>query len=434
MTGSIQKKGKSYYLVFRMRDPQTRKRKQKWIPAGKTKRGAERKLAELMGEVLSGTYRDIKTITFAEFSELWLDSYAKTRTKPSTIETYCSIIKKHLIPAFGDYLLTEIDAGMVQKYVASKLESLKPKTLVNHVVPLKEMFKHAVRWGYLRANPAEHVERPRVEREEMDILTPDEIRLFLDHARPTYKALFLTAVLTGMRRGELLGLQWSDIDWNSNQIHVRRSLWKDQFITPKSKTSIRRIDMSPYLASELKKHKLSSPNSEVDLVFCNSKGNRLDPETLVKKEFQPALRRAKIRRVSFHSLRHSNVALRIAEGQNLKYIQNQLGHASIQTTLDTYGHLVKEHNTEQAKRLDNGLGFAEQSEGVSDSVRRLLEEKGKRPSKSLSSRKDSAEPVGTTTQLVTIPTSTTSSVNTTFPASHIQATRFSAQNLSTMAW
>jgi integrase len=73
-------------------------------------------------------------------------------------------------------------------------------------------FKHAVRWGYLRANPAEHVENPRVEREEMDILTPDEIRLFLDQVKPAYKALFLTAVLTGMRRGELLGLQWSDVN------------------------------------------------------------------------------------------------------------------------------------------------------------------------------------------------------------------------------
>ncbi|MDH5769277.1 MAG: site-specific integrase, partial [Nitrospirota bacterium] len=236
--------------------------------------------------------------------------------------------------------------------------SVKPKTVINELVPAKEMLKHAVRWGYLKVNPAEYVERPRVEKEEMDILIPDEIKLFLEQVTPKYKPFFLTAILTGMRRGELLGLQWGDIDWNSKQIYVRRLLWKGQFVTPKSKLSVRRIDMSPYLAVELKKHLMSSPFKELDnLVFCNSESKPFDADTLVKRQFLPALRRAKIRHVSFHSLRHTNVALRIEQGQNIKYIQNQLGHASIQTTLDRYGHLIKEVNSEQAKKLDSILGF-----------------------------------------------------------------------------
>ena len=115
--------------------------------------------------------------------------------------------------------------------------------------------------------------------------------------------------------------------------------------------------MSPYLARELRKHILASQNNELDLVFSNTEGNLIDPDTMVRRHFLPALKRAGIRKIRFHDLRHTNVALRIEQGQNIKYIQNQLGHASIQTTLDRYGHLINDVNTEQAKKLDRILGF-----------------------------------------------------------------------------
>ena len=234
---------------------------------------------------------------------------------------------------------------------------IQPKTVINELVVVKEMFKHAMRWGYIKINPAEYVERPRMESKEMEILSPDEVRRFLEQTPPRHKTLFLMAVLTGMRRGELLALRKKDVDWKNSQILVNRSVWKGRFISPKSKTSIRKIDMSPYLARELQRHIAASPQSELDLVFSNSMGNLIDPDTMVKKKFLPALKRAGIRKVRFHDLRHTNVALRIEQGQNIKYIQNQLGHASIQTTLDRYGHLINDVNTEQAKKLDRILGF-----------------------------------------------------------------------------
>ena len=98
----------------------------------------------------------------------------------------------------------------------------------------------------------------------------------------------------------------------------------------------------------------------MNLVFCNDEGKPLSPDALVRRQFFPALRRAKLRKIRFHDLRHTNVALRIAENQNIKYIQHQLGHASIQTTLDRYGHLMSEGNQEQAKGLDSRLRFSEQ--------------------------------------------------------------------------
>ncbi|MDH3973505.1 MAG: site-specific integrase [Deltaproteobacteria bacterium] len=380
MRGSIQKKGKSYYIVFRIPDPKTGKKKLKWVPAGQTKKEADIKLNELMGEVHNGTYRELKKATFAEFAELWLNSYAKTKTKPSTFKSYQDIINKHMIPVMGDYYLSELDTGRLQRYVAMRLQSVKPKTVINEIVPLKKMFKHAVLWGYLKINYAECVERPRVEKEEMDIFSPEEINLFLNHVATKFKPFFLTAVLTGMRRGELIGLQWGDIDWNHKQIHVRRAFCNTskKSISPKSKSSVRRIDLTPSLVSALKRHKLACPLSEDDLVFCTSKGTPFDPDSIVKREYLPALRRAGLRKIRFHDLRHSNVALRIEEGQNIKYIQNQVGHASIQTTLDRYGHLIKEVNQEQAMKLDSALGFVEDSDSSLDCVRRTLEAANKK--------------------------------------------------------
>lgn len=333
-----------------------------------------------MGDVHNGTYRELKKATFAEFADLWLASYAKGNTKPSAYKSYYDIINNHFKPVMGDYALTELDTGRLQMYVARRLGKVKPKTVINEIVPLKKMFSHAVKWGYLKNNPAEHVERPRVEKEEMEVLAPGDINVFLDNVTPKHKPFFLTGVLTGMRRGEIIGLQWGDIDWNHKQIHVRRAFCNTskKLTSPKSKASVRKIDMPPTLVIALKKHKLACPHSELDLVFCTSKGTPLDGDSMVKREFLPALRRGGIRRVRFHDLRHTNVALRIEQGQNIKYIQNQVGHASIQTTLDRYGHLIKEVNQEQAIKLDSALGYVEQSGSSLEPVRRVLEDSNKK--------------------------------------------------------
>jgi integrase len=382
MRGSIIKKANNYYACLWING------KKKWFSgAGPSRRKAEAILTEKLAEVQRGTYREITKLRFRDFTNQWLDSYAAHRVKGSTLRSYRDIIRNHLVPAFGDYPLTDITTALLQRYVSERLNAAKPvkknrkqgertdipgetekpalpfqpKTVINEVVVMKEMFKHATRWGYLKANPAEYVERPRVESKEMEILAPDEVRRFLEQAHPRYRTLFLMAVLTGMRRGELLALQRRDIDWKNSQIRVNRSVWKGTFIPPKSKTSIRRIDMSPYLARELRRHIGASAGGERDLVFPNTEGNVIDPDTMVRRYFLPALKRAGIRKMRFHDLRHTNVALRIEQGQNVKYVQNQLGHASIQTTLDRYGHLITDVNTEQAKKLDAILGFDEAS-------------------------------------------------------------------------
>ena len=350
--------GRTYSIVYPVGT------RRKWEVVGTSKRAAEKALAARLAELNHGPYGDIKKTTFSAFAQKWLTTYAAVKAKPGTLDHYQRIIRIHLIPYFGDAPLQDITPDQVQGFISKKLAEgkLTPKTINNTLVPLKTMFKHAVRWGYLGESPALYVEKPRVERKEMDFLVPEEILSLLEQVRPQFHALFLSAVLTGMRRGELLGLQWGDIDWNGDQIHIRRSLYfeayrkgKEQrwrFITPKSKNSVRAINMSPPLALALKKCRLAHTPGSFELVFFHVDGRPLEPGNLVKREFLPALRRAGLRRITFHSLRHSFTALLIAQGESIKYIQSQLGHASVQTTLDRYGHLLPATHKGAAKRLD----------------------------------------------------------------------------------
>jgi len=246
------------------------------------------------------------------------------------------------------------------------------------------MFRHAQEWGLVRDNPAQRIRQVRVEPKEMDFLRPDEIRLLLQHADEPYRTLFLTAVLTGMRRGELLALQWGDIDWHNDVIHVKRSLfWHNKeelasangqgtvlwrFSTPKSTRSIRTVIMSPKLKEALELYRLQCPVSPQDLVFCTTGGGPMNANNMINREFLPTLSRAGLRRIRFHDLRHTYTALLIAQGAHAKFIQSQLGHASITTTLDRYGHLLPEAQQGTGERLDAMVFSPASPEKVAESV------------------------------------------------------------------
>ena len=359
--GSVVQRSGNWYAVYR--DGGT----QKWERAGSSKRKAEKLLAKRISQIDDGTYQESEKILFEEYSARWLADYAKISVKKSTYISYESIVRVHLNPRFGKQFLNRISTADIQKFVSEKItkENLTPKSVVNFLIPLKEMFKHAVAWGYIKRDPSIYVKRPRVELEEMDFFTPEEIRLFLDNVNPVYYTLFLTAVMTGVRRGELLALQWGDIDWNSNQISVRRSIYRGELVNPKSKNSIRRIVITPILRQALEQHRLLGRKSELGLIFSQESGLPLDPDNLINREFRPALDRAGLRRIRFHDLRHSYASLLISQGENIKFIQSQLGHSSAKTTLDRYGHLMPNLENDAARRLDKTV--------FGSFVRKLLE-------------------------------------------------------------
>jgi integrase len=337
MKGSIQKKGNIYYAVIPIAG------RRKWFRGGSTKKDAQRILNEQLSEIDNGTYKEIPKMRFKEFRELWFKGYVEGNLKPSTEKGYKDIVEKKL-SHFDHQKLSEITTGQLQKYVSERRKNVSAKTVVNEIVVMKLMFRHAKKWGYIKINPAEDVERPRLKETEIEILDPREIEKLIQITDPHYKVAFLTAFLTGLRAGELWALQWGDIDWNSGKIFVRRSVWKGKFQTPKTKKSMRKIDMTQELIYEMKKWKLACPINEYDLVFPGSEGGIANHVNAANRHFYPALRRAGLRQVSFHSLRHSNASMRIQAGQNIKYISEQLGHSTIRTTLDIYGHLFNDVN------------------------------------------------------------------------------------------
>lgn len=347
--GFVKKRGDTWYAYWR---DQSGRQKAKSI--GTRKKDAEAYLVRVQKEVNENTFQEIRKISFPEYAEKWFEDYASIQVKPSTLHNQKYLIHGSFIPFFGEVQLASITASDIQNYVSSRMkEGRSPSTVQKGLTLLKTMFKWAVEWNYLKTNPAANVKAPRKERVEMDFLTPEEIRVFLDALDEKWKPLFYTAIFTGMRLGELLALQWSDIDWNSSTIRVCRSVWHGRFQEPKTKSSYRAIGMSPSLESTLKRYQAFTPPNEFNLVFCTSTGKPLDDHNLRSRVFHPTLEKAGLRRIRIHDLRHTYASLLIHQGENLKYVQQQLGHSSITTTVDRYGHLMPEVRKNASEKLDS---------------------------------------------------------------------------------
>lgn len=349
--GFIRKRGEVYYAYWRDLDG-----KQRSKAIGSRKKEAEAYLDTVQAKVHAGTYRPIHDVTFGEFSEQWLRDYAAVNVKASTLRTYEGRIRGRFAEAFGARKLSGINTADVQRLLADLSRAGRsPATLRAYLVLLHNMFEQAIRWDYLATNPTQGIKPPRLPHREMDFLTPEEARAMLDAAEPRYYALLATAVMTGMRMGELLALQWDDIDWHGGTIRVRRSLFRGEFVEPKSTRSVRTVGMSERLASILLGHKVNAPYSPYDLVFPSSDGTPIDHANVRNRILDPALRRAGLRRIRFHDLRHTFASVLINQGENLKYVQTQLGHSSIKTTVDRYGHLMPESHRGATARLDSTL-------------------------------------------------------------------------------
>ena len=339
----------SYSIKYRAPDG-----RQRWETIGSSKKEAERALADRLNAIGTGTYAELKEATFDEFATKWLD-YMEPRLKPSTFDGYARYFANHWVPKLGRYPLRAVTPGRLQELVADlQADGLSGKSINNFLVPVRKMFSDAVKWGYLAVNPALGVERAKVSHQEMAALSPEQLRRLLAAVEPDHWLFFSTAVFTGLRRGELLALRWGDVDLEAAQLHVRRSVWRGKFQGPKTRRAVRTVDLAPALVEALREAKPLGPAHEVGqrLMFSGPNGKPLDPDNLVKRQFLPALERAELPRVRFHDLRHSYASLLIAAGAHPKYIQHQLGHASITTTLDRYGHLLPTAYSHGGQRLE----------------------------------------------------------------------------------
>lgn len=320
-----------------------------------------------------------KPITFGEYAKRWMESHVAVNLKPSTARGYRVLLDAYILPVFEDRPLAEITREDVKTLAYSCMEqgrkrpkeqedgtddaTLSARTVAYTVRTLSAIYNHAIEDGIVQVNPALRPGRfiktgPR--REMVDILTPAEADKLLRVAEKHFKRhypLLLTAMRTGMRQGELLALEWGDIDSNGNFIEVRRSVWRGITGTPKSGKS-RRVDMSDRLKEVLEQHRkivaaeaLKAGEEMPALVFTSDELTPYDGVN-VRKSFEAALRKAGLRKIRFHDLRHSYASWLIANKESIAYVRDQLGHHSIQITVDLYGHLVPGENREAVNRLD----------------------------------------------------------------------------------
>ena len=357
MRGHITKRGKdSYTIVINLgRDPETGKRKQQWVSIKGTRKDAEIRLSELLSQLDNGLYIKPGKSTLAEFLKLWLRDYVKPNLSPRGFERYESIVRVHLTPGLGSIPLTKLQPERVQKYYTAKINSgLSARTVRYHHVVLHIALKTAVKWGLVARNVADAVEPPRTRKTEMRTWNEDEIAQFLETAKDSpYFALFHTALFTGMRRSELLALRWHDVDFIFSQVYVSRSLHHLRdgsyvFTQPESAKSKRMIKLSHDAFVVLSEHmekqeaiwaNTVKPLTDNDLVFSTPEGKPLRPNT-VSRAWTKLAARAGVTVIRLNDARHTHASLMLKQGAHPKVVQERLGHASIQITLDTYSHVV----------------------------------------------------------------------------------------------
>lgn len=323
----------------------------------KTKPEAEQAQAEAMQRANAGrdTSKD-KNIKFREVIENFISLYAEVNLKPSTIRSYKDHYRLHIKDFFKDIKLVDINTMIISKLVKEKQkEGLSNKTINNILTSMGTVFNWAIENGYIMFNPVQRIKKLKVIKEEMQFLTKEEIDTALEVALksyPDFYPLLLTAIYTGMRRGELLGLTWDYVNFKKSTIKVKNTLYKGKLSTPKTKTSLREIHTPSFVMSILKELKENAQPNEMNLVFIQANGKCMDADNMIKRRFNKVLDEAGIAKIRFHDLRHTYASLLLAKDVNIKYIQKQMGHASFEITMNTYAHLMPEVYVSSEVKID----------------------------------------------------------------------------------
>ena len=378
--GSIRQRSPgSWELKFEAgHDPIIGKRRTKFKTVRGTKRDAQRELRALMKAVDDGAYCDTGKLTLEAYLRDWL-AEARHNVSPRTHERYQSICEVHLIPALGTIQLSKLRPIHIQRYYSQALAEgridgrggLSPQT-VNHFDRLLHVaLKRARQLRLIVTNPVDDVKRPKVERPEPETLDDADLAKLLKKAEGTrlHVPIFL-AVATGLRRGELLALRWRDVDLDGQRLSVNQSVeqTKDglRFKPPKTKQSRRTIALSPSVVEVLQEHKLQQLHERMQLglgrdteglVFTKIEGETINPRNF-SKEFSRLVKRAGIRPVTFHGLRHTHITNLLREGVHPKIASERAGHSSVATTLDVYSHAVPGLQEDAALRIDAALRTA----------------------------------------------------------------------------
>lgn len=356
-------------------DQTSGKRKQAKRGGFPTQKAAQEALTQLLGQLDTGTYVPDSSITVGEWLTAWIDEREETgRNRPSTIESYRSHIRLYLAPKLGRIKLRELRAGHVQKLVNELQDGRKGATVQRIHATLCSSLATALKRGLIATNVASRalMELPEAPRPKVGVWEPEELGEFLDSvAAHPLAALFELIAATGLRRGEALGLRWSDIDLEAGELTVRQTITQVQkkragtqpacpvcgerhagvsFGKPKTASGEDRVVALPAgLLGVLLVHRLAQDSERADwgdayrdhgLVFTRPGGDPLAPGW-TSDLFDELREAAGLRRITLHGLRHGHASLMLASGADITRVSKRLGHSSITITADTYSHLQK---------------------------------------------------------------------------------------------
>ncbi len=299
----------------------------------------------------------------AEYAATWLDSI-RGLVRPRTYEGYAYRLERHILPRLGQRRLDEIGVDDVLALIGELREGGYSGWSIRSILtPLSRLFSHAVRRDVISVSPIsklDRTERPAVWKREQRVLNSEEIGRLLDAAPTRYRTLIATAILTGLRQSELLGLRWRNIDFEEGLIGVRSALDRHgNDVPPKTEHAVRDVILIPALAAILREHRETSAfTGSEDYVFASRVGTPLHWRNIAPRALKPALAKGGIEPLRWHDLRHTFASLLIAGGANVVFTSRQLGHGSPDITLRVYSHLFD--RAEQAQRtralLETKLG------------------------------------------------------------------------------
>lgn len=372
MKGHITKRGSSWcFVVDTGRDPMTGKRRRKWVSGFRTKKEAEKACAEFiasMDSFVSSQKQIEKDQTFAAFAEFVMSSQERN-LKETTYQNQMFLLRKHIIPAIGHLRLREITPIVLERFYSEMLKKNLSSAYVRSMSAIiGKIFANAHKWELIDRNPATVVSRPRVGRKEMRVWTLDQSEQFLrSTVDRRWYIVYAIALRTGMRRGEILALKWSDIDFESSVIHVQRTLsfTKSRYVfsEPKTAGSNRMIPIPETLINELRRHrkrqqearlKLGAAFQDHDLVVTTWKGTPVYPSD-IDRDFVQVIKETGLPRIRFHDLRHTHATILLRLGEHPKVVAERLGHSSVTVTLDTYSHVLPDMQRGLVDRLEEAI-------------------------------------------------------------------------------
>ncbi len=370
MADRIQKivgpRGASYLVrVEYPADPVTGKRRQR-SKSFTTKKEAEKELTKWLHEIDTGMAVDTSKATITEHMEAWLSTVAQHNVRPTTIAHYRATVKNHIVPRLGTIGVQKLTPARIQAMYSEMLaEGKGARTVQLTHLRLQQALSLAVQWNIIARNPCDLVTPPRTQRKELRTWNREDVRRFLDAATSdVYAPLWEIALATGIRRGELLGLRWQDVDLTRGTLTIQQAvtLLNDKAIIqqPKSAASRRTVRLPAHCIAALQAHKdrrvfgtpqRTSSDDARDLVFTNTTGGIIHPRNLIRN-FALIMEQEEKRRVAetpdtmplprirFHDLRHTYATLSLSGGANIKTVSARLGHSSIAITGDVYMHVT----------------------------------------------------------------------------------------------